>query len=217
MCRFRSNFIVKSMVFMATVLAILTSCLSGSRAVDSPRELSDSEKMVVMENDDNDKYRRFVLERKDSGGYNLYAYGQDSSQCVKVIFEKEFEEGWLGMASFVSTDKRYVFTVTDHAPSASGFPWRLVVYRTDINTLETMTVACGPAIKVDNNGFTVASEPECLNPDASSADMVYRYCDINFNFEGEPMEKGQPYLDEELEKRYGERLINIDGVGVFSQ
>lgn len=202
---------------VAIFIAVTTSSMSGNHSIGSSQGLSEDDKIIVMENGGYDNYQRFVIERKDSGEYHLYAHGQDGNQGVKVILDKEFEEGWPGMAGFVSPDKRFVYTVTDHMASVSGFPWKLSVFRTDVRTLETLLMATGPAMRVGVNGFTVASEPECMNPDVNSADMVYSYCDISYNFEGELMEKGQSYLDEELKKRYEERLINKNGVGVLSQ
>ena len=200
----------------AIVVAMLTSCMSDKHSVSGPQELSDGEKMVVMENGGNGKYRRFVIESRGSVWYSLYAYDKDDNQAVKVYADEVFEEGWPGMAGFVSPDKRFVYTITDHMPSVSGFPWRLSVYRTDVKTLKTIRIDSGPAIRVEEGGFTIASDAECINPDTCSAAMVYSYRDISYNLDGKQVGRSKRYMDKELENRYGENLINIRGVGTLN-
>ena len=174
------------------------------------------DRIVVVEFGNGNKYRSFVFERSDSGGYFLYAYSQDNNLPIKVFADEVFEEGWPGMAGFVSPDKRFVYTITDHMPSVSGFPWRLSIYRTDVKTLKTIRIDSGPAIRVEEGGFTIASDAECINPDTCSAAMVYSYRDISYNLDGKQVGRSKRYMDKELENRYGENLINIRGVGTLN-
>lgn len=157
---------------------------------------------------------QIYIGRSEEGGYFLYAYDLETNKTVKVYSEDYMSDGWPGMASFNSPNKKYIFTVTDHLPSASGFPWRLMIHMTDTKTLETKFINSGSALKVDENGFTVATLSRDYDPELSKADTDY-YHDVSYDFDGKEVKIGKEYHVKELYERYGKNLINVNGVGVL--
>ena len=71
-------------------------------------------------------------------------------------------------------------------------------------------------IRLEKKGFTVASETRCVTPDAQcSAGMDFAFEDITYGFNGKIKRRSKEYASKEIQKRYGESLNNLRGLGMM--
>ena len=70
-------------------------------------------------------------------------------------------------------------------------------------------------IRLEKNGFTVASETRCVTPEAEfSYQMDFAFEDITYGFDGKIKRRSKEYSSSEIQERYGKSLSNIDGLGI---
>lgn len=161
-------------------------------------------------------YRDFFI-TKGENGFLFMAYDSRGDEYHHIQFNADdyLNDGVPGMCGFVSPDGRFVYVVGDILPNSTGWVSRYIIYQVDTNTLKAKFLNGVAGIRLDKEGFTVSSMTRCTTPDAEcSADMDFAFQDITYGFDGKVMRKSKEYASNEIEKKYGEELCNIKGLGV---
>ena len=80
-------------------------------------------------------------------------------------------------------------------------------------TLRVRFVNEAAGVRLEKNGFTVASEARCVTPDAEyTYQMDFNFVDITYGFNGKIKRVSKEYSSKGFRKRYGKNLINIQGL-----
>ena len=161
-------------------------------------------------------YREFYIEEGENG-YHFMIYDSCHHSRHEIIFDADdyLNEGVPAMYAFVSPDKRYVYVVGDILANSTGWVSTFIIYQVDTETLKAKLVNAVAGIKLEKNGFTVASMTRSVTPDAKySYQMDFAFEDITYGFSGKIKRKSKEYSSQEIQKRYGEALCNINGLGI---
>ena len=166
---------------------------------------------------ENGQYRDFYITRGEDG-YIFRAYDSVSKQYHNIDFNADdyMNGGVPGITGFASPDGRYVYVVGDILANSTGWICTLLIYQIDTKTLKAKLVNGGAAWRLEEDGFTVASETRCTTPDAQcSAEMDFAFEDITYGFDGKIKHKSKEYPSNEIELRYGKNQNKVNGLGVI--
>lgn len=166
---------------------------------------------------ENGQYRDFYITRGEDG-YIFRAYDSASKQYHRIDFNADdyMNGGVPGITGFASPDGRYVYVVGDILANSTGWICTLLIYQIDTKTLNAKLVNGAAAWRLEEDGFTVASETRCTTPDAQcSAEMDFAFVDITYGFDGKIKHKSKEYPSKEIELRYGKNQNKVNGLGVI--
>ena len=161
--------------------------------------------------------REFCIEDGDNG-YHFVVYDSCHHNRDEIVFDadKYMNEGVPGMYAFVSPDKKYVYVVGDILANSTGWVSTFIIYQVNTETLKAKLVNGVAGIRLEKNGFTVASMTRCVTPDAQcSSGMDFAFEDITYGFNGKIKRRSKEYASKEIKKRYGESLNNLRGLGIM--
>ena len=160
-------------------------------------------------------YREFYIEERD-GACNFMVYDSRHHSRYGVDFHDGFlNDGAQGMYAFVSPDQRYIYVVGDIMANGLGRLSTFRIYQVNTVTLRVRFVNEGAGVRLEKNGFTVASKTRCVTPDAEyTYQMDFNFEDITYGFNGKIKRVSKEYSSKGFRKRYGEHLINIQGLGM---
>ena len=184
---------------------------------DSTEDADTSYLSIYKKKLENGQYRDFYITRGENG-YIFRAYDSSSTQCHNIDFNADdyMNGGVPGISGFASPDGRYVYVVGDILANSTGWICTLLIYQIDTKTLKAKLVNGGAAWRLEEDGFTVASETRCTTPDAQcSAEMDFAFEDITYGFDGKIKYKSNEYPSNEIEARYGKNHNNVNGLGVI--
>ena len=162
------------------------------------------------------KFRDFFITNGENG-YRFMVYDSSKDKYYDIEFKADdyLNGGVPGMSGFPSPDGRYVYVVGDILANSTGWVCTLIIYQVDTKTLKAKLVNGVAGIKLEKNGFTVASETRCVTPDAEfSYQMDFAFEDITYGFDGKIKRKSKEYSSKEIIPKYGESLSNINGLGI---
>ena len=162
------------------------------------------------------KFRDFFITNGENG-YRFMVYDSSKDKYYDIQFKADdyLNGGVPGMSGFASPDGRYVYVVGDILANSTGWVCTLIIYQVDTMTLKAKLVNGVAGIKLEKNGFTVASETRCVTPDAEfSYQMDFAFEDITYGFDGKIKRKSKEYSSKEIIPKYGESLSNINGLGI---
>ena len=150
-----------------------------------------------------DKNHRIYLEK---AGGEVYCYADSQ----RVVFHDDYMDlGAMAMFFHRPANSRYVYIVGDIVPNSDGWTVRFHLYRMDKHTFAVKHIGNFAGIRFESNGFKAATT-KLLNPDAEcTADERFAVRDNYYNYDGVLLRKGEYYDD--MEKEYGEELINAEG------
>ena len=166
---------------------------------------------------ENGQYRDFYITRGEDG-YIFRAYDSASKQYYNIDFNADnyMNGGVPGITGFASPDGRYVYVVGDILANSTGWICTLLIYQIDTKTLKAKFVNGSAAWRLEDDGFTVASETRCTTPDAQcSAEMDFAFEDITYGFDGKIKHKSKEYQSNGIEPRYGKNQNKVKGLGVI--
>ena len=172
---------------------------------------------VLRKKDGMHDYRDFCIEQGENG-YHFVVYDSCHHNRQEIVFDADdyMNEGVPGMYAFVSPDKKFVYVVGDILANSTGWIATFIIYQVNTETLKAKLVNAVAGIRLEKNGFTVASETRCVTPDAQcSAGMDFAFEDITYGFNGMIKRKSKEYASKEIMKRYGKHLINMKGLGTL--
>ena len=150
-------------------------------------------------------------------GYRFMVYDSSKDRYYDINFNADdyLNDGVPGMSGFASPDGRYVYVVGDILANSTGWVSTFIIYQIDTKTLKAKLVNAVAAIRLEKNGFTVASMARSITPEAScSAEMDFAFEDITYGFDGKVRKKSKEYASSEIETRYGNSLCNVKGLGI---
>ena len=179
-------------------------------------EEEDSYMSVYKKTKGDGKFRDFFITYGENG-YQFMVYDSSKDMYSDVEFKADdyLNGGVPGMSGFASPDGRYVYVVGDILANSTGWVCTLIIYQVDTKTLKAKLVNGVAGIKLEENGFTVASETRCVTPDAEfSYQMDFAFEDITYGFDGKIKHKSKEYSSKEIIPKYSESLSNIKGLGV---
>ena len=180
---------------------------------EAPRERMSVLKKKVGEHN----YREFCIEQGENG-YHFVVYDSCHHNHQEIVFDadKYMNEGVPGMYAFVSPDKRYVYVVGDILANSTGWVSTFIIYQVNTETLKAKLINAVAGVRLEKNGFTVASMTRCVTPDAQcSSGMDFAFEDITYGFNGRIKRRSKEYASKEIKKRYGESLNNLRGLGIM--
>ena len=166
---------------------------------------------------ENGQYRDFYITHGENG-YIFRAYDSACKQYHNIDFNADdyMNGGIPGISGFASPDGRYVYVVGDILANSTGWICTLLIYQIDTKTLKAKLVNGAAAWRLEEDGFTVASETRCTTPEAQcSAEMDFAFEDITYGFDGKIKYKSKEYPSNEIEHRYGKNPNNVKGLGVI--
>jgi len=116
----------------------------------------------------------------------------------------------------VSPDQRYIYVVGDIMANGLGRLSTFRIYQVNTETLRVRFVNEAAGVRLEKNGFTVASATKCVTPDAEyTYQMDFNFVDITYGFNGKIKGVSKEYSSKRFRKRYGKNLINIQGLGML--
>jgi hypothetical protein len=161
-------------------------------------------------------YREFYIEERD-GGCHFMVYDSRHHTRYAIDFHEDIlNDGVAGMYAFVSPDQRYVYVVSDINANSIGRLSTLLIYQVNTETLRVRFVNDCAGVRLEKNGFTVASKTRCVTPDAEyTYQMDFNFEDITYGFNGKIKGVSKEYSSKRFRKRYGKHLINMKGLGTL--
>jgi hypothetical protein len=136
-------------------------------------------------------------------------------------FAIDFHEGYLndgapGMYAFVSPDQQYIYVVGDIMANGIGRLSTFLVYQVNTETLQVRFLHDGAGVRLEKDGFAVASKTRCVTPDVEyTYQMDFNFEDITYGFNGKIKRVSKEYSSKMFRKRYGESLNNLRGLGIM--
>ena len=92
----------------------------------------------------------------------------------------------------------------------------IVIYQVNTETLRVRFVNDVAGVRLEKNGFTIASKTRCVTPDAEyTYQMDFNFEDITYGFNGKIKGVSKEYSSKRFRKRYGKHLINMKGLGTL--
>ena len=195
----------------------LISEVDSATLRDSIEDTDTSYLSIYKKEFENGQYRDFYITRGEDG-YIFRAYDSAIKQYHNIDFNADdyMNGGVPGITGFASPDGRYVYVVGDILANSTGWICTLLIYQIDTKTLKAKLVNGVAAWRLEEDGFTVASETRCTTPDAQcSAEMDFAFEDITYGFDGKIKHKSKEYPSNEIELRYGKNQNNVNGLGVI--
>ena len=195
----------------------LISEVDSATLRDSIEDTDTSYLSIYKKELENGQYRDFYITRGEDG-YIFRAYDSAIKQYHNIDFNADdyMNGGVPGITGFASPDGRYVYVVGDILANSTGWICTLLIYQIDTKTLKAKLVNGVAAWRLEEDGFTVASETRCTTPDAQcSAEMDFAFEDITYGFDGKIKHKSKEYPSNEIELRYGKNQNNVNGLGVI--
>ncbi len=162
------------------------------------------------------QFRDFFITR-GGWGFKFMVYDSSEDKYYDINFNADdyLNEGVPGMSGFSSPDGRFVYVIGDILANSTGWVSTLIIYQINTTTLKAKLVNGVAGIKLDKNGFTVASETRCVTPEAEfSYQMDFAFEDITYGFDGKIKRRSKEYSSSEIQERYGKSLSNIEGLGI---
>ena len=161
-------------------------------------------------------YREFYIEERD-GACSFMVYDSRHHSRYAIDFHEGYlNDGAPGMYAFVSPDQRYIYVVGDIMANGLGRLSTFRIYQVNTVTLRVRFVNEGAGVRLEKNGFTVASKTRCVTPDAEyTYQMDFNFEDITYGFNGKIKRVSKEYSSKGFRKRYGKHLINIQGLGML--
>ena len=161
-------------------------------------------------------YCEFYIEERDGGCYFMVYDSRHHSRFAIDFHEGYLNDGAPGMYAFVSPDQRYIYVVGDIMANSIGRLSTFRIYQVNTETLRVRFVNEAAGVRLEKNGFTVASEARCVTPDAEyTYQMDFNFVDITYGFNGKIKRVSKEYSSKGFRKRYGKHLINIQGLGML--
>lgn len=154
---------------------------------------------------------------KGECGFRFIVYDSSEDEYYDINFSADdyLNGGVPGMSGFSSPDGRFVYVVGDILANSTGWVSTLIIYQIDTTTLKAKLINGVAGIRLEKNGFTVASETRCVTPEAEfSYQMDFAFEDITYGFDGKIKRRSKEYSSSEIQERYGKSLSNIDGLGI---
>ena len=165
----------------------------------------------------NGQYRDFFITYGENG-YRFMVYDSSKDKYHDIDFNADdyLNGGVPGISAFTSPNGRYVYVVGDILANSTGWVCTLIIYQVDTKTLKAKLVNGVAAWRLENDGFTVASETRCTTPEAEfSYQMDFAFEDITYGFDGKVKHKSKEYPSQEVEPRYGKNHNAVKGLGVI--
>ena len=184
---------------------------------DSTEDADTSYLSIYKKKLENGQYRDFYITHGEFG-YIFRVFDSANKQYYDIDFNADdyMNGGVPGISGFASPDGRYVYVVGDILANSTGWICTLLIYQIDTKTLKAKLVNGGAAWRLEEDGFTVASETRCTTPDAQcSAELDFAFEDITYGFDGKIKHKSNEYPSNEIEPRYGKNHNNVNGLGVI--
>lgn len=167
-------------------------------------------------------FLEFFIIREEEG-CQFKIYDSTKNQFWEDVFKPEngedisevmMNEGMCGIYGFVTPDEKYVYVIGFLCANSTGWIYDYTIYQVNTETYEAKYINSVAAIKLERDGFTVASMTRKTTPEAKySYQMRFAFEDITYDFDGKVKKKSKEYHDTELKKRYNNRFCNVKGVG----
>ena len=165
----------------------------------------------------NGQYRDFFITYGENG-YRFMVYDSSKDKYHDIDFNADdyLNGGVPGISAFTSPNGRYVYVVGDILANSTGWVCTLIIYQVDTKTLKAKLVNGVAAWRLENDGFTVASETRCTTPEAEfSYQMDFAFEDITYGFDGKVKHKSQEYPSKNIKIRYDKITNAVKGLGVI--
>lgn len=200
------------LIIIEGLIAANLSCTNkaGGQEKQHVDEKSDCHFSVYKKPIGNKQYRDFFITSGENG-YRFMVYDSSKDRYHDIDFNADdyLNGGVPEMSGFASPDGRYVYVVGNILANSTGWVSTFIIYQVDTKTLKAKLVNAVAAIKLEKNGFTVASMTRCTTPDAScSAEMDFAFEDITYGFDGKVKKKSKEYGSSGIKKRYGNSLYS---------
>lgn len=107
------------------------------------------------------------------------------------------------MYYFPSPDGKYLYVTLK--PSTAGscdIFYKIHVYQIECSTGEVKWITNCGGIKLTDNGFQVASQVACLNPEASCAEQRFTARNVYYSYSGKIVKRGKMQRDTDIRKQY---------------
>ena len=161
-------------------------------------------------------YREFYIEERDGGCYFMVYDSRHHSRYAIDFHEGYLNDGAPGMFAFVSPDQQYIYVVGDIMANGIGRLSTFLIYQLNTETLRVRFVHDGAGVRLEKDGFAVASKTRCVTPDAEyTYQMDFNFEDITYGFNGKIKRRSKEYSSKMFRKRYGESLNNLRGLGIM--
>ena len=161
-------------------------------------------------------YREFYIEEQDGVCHFMIYDSRHHSRYAIDFHEDLLNDGAVGMYAFMSPDQRYIYVVGDIMANGIGRLSTFLIFQVNTETLRVRFVNDGAGVRLEKNGFTVASETRCVTPNAEyTYQMDFNFEDITYGFNGKIKGVSKEYSSKRFRKRYGKHLINMKGVGML--
>lgn len=186
---------MNKLLTLALCGTLLVACCQKGQTVVEPKAEQVTEQIA----------KRGIHLEKEDGAVYCYADTQ------RVVFNDDYLD-YGAFAMMLYPKDRYVYVAGDIMPNSNGWTVRYHLYRLDSLTFETKHIGDFAAIHFEEDGFKAATT-RLTNPDATcTAEEIYAIHDVYFNNEGQKIrESKEEYRYDEMERIYGDSLVNADG------
>ena len=104
---------------------------------------------------------------------------------------------------FPSPDGKYVYVIGNIMANSTEWTNNFIVYQVNTSTFKVEYLNAVAAWKLEDSGFTVASQTRCTTPKAtSSVEMDFAFEDITYGFDGKVKHRSKEYPSKEIKNRY---------------
>jgi len=144
--------------------------------------------------------------------WSMHCYTVKNGVKRKMVFNHEYLDDGACEFSYYSYGK-YLYIVGDFKPNSNGWTCRYPVYRIDTDDFTMKYVYAGAAIRFTPKEIVIA-DARLTNKEAEcTADEVWVMHDIHFDVNGNKIREDKKEYDyEEMERRYGNELVNTFGL-----
>ena len=213
-----TNIPMKIILLLSAVLLLFCSCCQTANGKDAVAAADTATHSEAEETEDTtvsrltvfkDGNRELVIERDTS--YISYCYAVEDGVKRKLVFGHEYLDDGGAEFTYHAYD-RYVYIVGDFKPCSNGWVCRYPLFRIDKNDFSLKFIHAGAAIRFNADEIVVA-DARLTNPGAEcTADEVWVMHDVHFDVDGRRIREEQSEYDyREMERRYGENLVNSVG------
>ena len=214
-----TNMPMKKILLLSAVLLLFCSCgqtANGKDAVATADTAMHSEaeeagdtavsRLTVFK----DGNRELVIERDTS--HISYCYAVEDGVKRKLVFGHEYLDDGGAEFTYHAND-RYVYIVGDFKPCSDGWVCRYPLFRIDKKDLSLKFIHAGAAVRFNADEIVVA-DARLINPGAEcTADEEWVMHDTHFDVDGRRIREDKTEYDyQEMERRYGENLVNAVGL-----
>ena len=213
-----TNIPMKIILLLSAVLLLFCSCCQTANGKDAVAAADTATHSEAEETEDTtvsrltvfkDGNRELVIERDTS--YISYCYAVEDGVKRKLVFGHEYLDDGGAEFTYHAYD-RCVYIVGDFKPCSNGWVCRYPLFRIDKKDLSLKFIHAGAAIRFNADEIVVA-DARLTNPGAEcTADEVWVMHDVHFDVDGRRIREEQSEYDyREMERRYGENLVNSVG------